>query len=259
MTHGQKLQFRELAWWLLGVPLLVGCGTTASRSEQDGAGGAEGGNGGSAGSGAAAGVGGMSGDGSGICEGDRTVRTVSELEKLREEGCREITGYLSIQAANDEPSIISLIDLAELESVGGIGISNQPALTSLEGLESLTVVAEDFVVENNPRLASLRGLENVKHAGAYFGLYENPALTSLDPLHDWPEDALTDEIEITGNAVLRQCEIEAFDAEQKWASCENGPQNDCEQCSYCTGNGGEGACRGVDELSTFLELVAPLL
>src|SRR5690606_37295632 len=56
---------------------------------------------------------------------------------------------------------------------GSVQISNNPLLVNLEGLEGLTNVNYDVVISYNNQLASLRGLEGLTSVPNVISIYEN--------------------------------------------------------------------------------------
>jgi hypothetical protein len=96
-------------------------------------------------------------------------------------GCTEIEGDLKIEGDD----INNLLGLSVLTSIGGdliIGPDNywEPALTSLSGLNNLTEVAGNMIIESNPVLQSLTGLEGLTNIGGRLEIESNDALTSLN-------------------------------------------------------------------------------
>ncbi len=135
-------------------------------------------------------------DGPFVRQGDCSIRDSADIESLK--GITRIAGSLLVCDSN-------LTDLKGLESLecidGDLWIENNSYLTSLEGLDSLTVVKHLYIfdnailpdlsgldelktvsgvvsIENNASLVSLSGLDSLVSAG-YLGVVRNNTLNSL--------------------------------------------------------------------------------
>jgi hypothetical protein len=53
----------------------------------------------------------------------------------------------------------------------------------MEGLENLSSVGKDFILEANPMLKSLNGLNSLTTIDRLFSIYNNPSLTNIDGLN----------------------------------------------------------------------------
>jgi hypothetical protein len=84
----------------------------------------------------------------------------------------------------NNPSLTTLNGLNSLTSAGGFYISTCPVLTSLSGLNHLTSVSKNFFIDNNPALTSLSGLGSLISVGGTLLVYINPALTNLNDLNN---------------------------------------------------------------------------
>ncbi len=122
--------------------------------------------------------------------------------------CSELNARLVIGGPLSEGDITDLTPLAGLtKTVGPSGdliITNSPVLTSLEGLNNLTEVSDQFsisntglieidalsslttatriIVRNNPDLINLDGLQSFTAALISVGVTENPSLVSIEGL-----------------------------------------------------------------------------
>lgn len=88
-------------------------------------------------------------------------------------------------------------------------------LTDLRGLEKLEWVSQRLLLEDNPALTSLAGLDSLYVVGGersfgrgIFRVRNNPALTSLDALAQLT--VVIGTFEVTSNHALAQCEADAL-------------------------------------------------
>ncbi|GEM_PF-4555533 len=96
---------------------------------------------------------------------DASANDITDLSKF--ENVTKVGGRLLIQRT---PNITDLKGFSSLTSVGAIGginvgelvIREMATLTSLEGLENLTYIADDFGILDNPELTTLKGVENLE-------------------------------------------------------------------------------------------------
>jgi hypothetical protein len=206
-----------------------GHGGGAATAGSSGTSGASGeGTGGSSGGGGASGSGTGGSGGKGNCEGDRVVNNDAAFDALVAEGCTVITGDLRISRI----TYASLNGLQTLTSVGQDLELTNVGLTSLGGLQNLTAIGGALTIANTD-VTALTELANVDSIGTTLGITLNDSLARLGPLLDWPSDATAGLIAISFNAMLPQCEVEAFDAAQVNSAC-----NDVS----CSSNGGTGTC-----------------
>ncbi len=135
-------------------------------------------------------------------QNDEGPHQLSELE-----GVTRITGPLSI-GRNFEPFELSSLHCLE-HAESHVRITENPGLTSLEGLESLTLVeGTDFSVFSNPNLTSLKGLEGLTRIERALSITKNHDLTNLDALNPEKGGSLTrvgEYITIWDNNDLDQC------------------------------------------------------
>jgi hypothetical protein len=198
-----------------------GAGGTGGSSADGGTGsggvdaGSVGGSGGETGGTAGTGGAGTGGTGAaGVCAGNRSIHDDADFDALVAESCQVIDGDLRVSGI----SYTSLDGLQDLTSVSNdLYIGENAGLESLSGLEDLTSVGRlDIVI--NGALTSLSGLEGLTSVDT-LAIGVNGELTSLGPLHDWPSNTVSGGIEISFNARLPQCEVEAFDSAQVNAAC----------------------------------------
>jgi len=119
----------------------------------------------------------------GVCEGDLVIRAAADLEIAST--CRHITGSLDIMQNSSLVPIDSLELLACLEVVDMdllIGGGFRTELVYLNGLEGLTSVGGDLVIDNNDKLAGLNGLDGLTAIGGDLVLYDNDELGQIDAL-----------------------------------------------------------------------------
>ncbi len=98
------------------------------------------------------------------------------------EGLFSVGGDLYIQ---NNPALTSLSGLDNLTSVGGMNIVSNASLTSLSGLENLVSVDDGGMnISSNASLTSLSDLENLTTVGGYLYIGNNASLTSLSGLEN---------------------------------------------------------------------------
>lgn len=153
---------------------------------------------------------------------------ITNLDSLNE--IKKVAGGLSIRS-ND--SLLNLVGLSLIDSIGGLGIYNNNLLESFHGLGNLTMVFGSVYVRNNPSLISFEGLNNLILADGDLTISNNDLLTDLTPLENlkwihgelfiWGNDTLEslsgldniDEISITNlwithNPSLSECEVRSI-------------------------------------------------
>lgn len=79
-------------------------------------------------------------------------------------------------AVTEMPELHDLSGLSSLRALGGLEITSNPALVSLDGLDPITSVSTSVKIAGNPALTSLAGLHNVTGVGA-LDLQANAALS----------------------------------------------------------------------------------
>ncbi|MCF2487102.1 T9SS type A sorting domain-containing protein [Dyadobacter sp. CY347] len=99
-------------------------------------------------------------------------------------GCTQVLGPVTISG----PDIVNLNGLAAIVTIAGdLTIQNNPLLTSLNGLGSLTdILPGDYIgqliIQNNPGLTNLTGLGALQNINHNFSVRQCDALTSLSGL-----------------------------------------------------------------------------
>jgi len=102
--------------------------------------------------------------------------------QLNYPGCTEIEGDVTIWGED----VVNLDGLNVLNAFGGslkIGIGSILYGTSqinLSGLENVTFINGDFVIEVNLDLISLTGIENIAYIGGNLSIYYNPLLSTCE-------------------------------------------------------------------------------
>ncbi|HMJ70319.1 MAG TPA: FlgD immunoglobulin-like domain containing protein [Cyclobacteriaceae bacterium] len=84
----------------------------------------------------------------------------------------------------DMPSITGLGDFSNLQSIGALSIISNGSLNSLDAFSSLNTVEGDVYISNNPALTNLQGLHNISNVGGTISINNQglPDLTGLDGL-----------------------------------------------------------------------------
>lgn len=81
-------------------------------------------------------------------------------------------------------NLLSLASMQNLAYALSVGIKENHALTSLNGLEGLRVISEHLGIGNNDLLQSLQGLGNIEQIGATLSIFENNSLVDLNGLEN---------------------------------------------------------------------------
>lgn len=115
----------------------------------------------------------------------------------------KVNGNMWIIESTDN-NITHLTGLEQLDSIQGflriIGNANLP---SLSGLDNLTLVNEDFIVNSNYALEYFNGLENLVSIGGTFEVYSNASLMDFSGLEGLQQ--IGQDLIITNNYVLNDC------------------------------------------------------
>ena len=119
-----------------------------------------------------------------VFNGDKIITTQAEFDAFVNAGYCSVTGNLSI-------SNLAIQNLSGLENITSIGedllIQNNAALTSLEGLENITSIGIPFggrlTIQDNDLLSSLEGLESLTRISS-LTIQDNDLLTSLEALEN---------------------------------------------------------------------------
>jgi len=127
---------------------------------------------------------GICGDcGGGMLFGDQRISEAAELEALA--GVEVIVGKLDIGSEHggttDIADLSALSCLAVVDGRLTIDTFDSP-LTSLTGLDSLTVVGESLLLHDNLNLESVAGLGSLNEVGGTLSIDTQPWLTDLDGL-----------------------------------------------------------------------------
>jgi hypothetical protein len=131
-----------------------------------------------------------------------TQSTATSLQAL---GSIERTGYLRIDSNDDLRSLAGLHPLAVITH---LEISDHEALTSLDGLESITAIGGDVEIARNRALVDLGGLRNLALIAGALDIGANDALTSLAGLAALRE--VGGALDLSDNRRLPASEIQAL-------------------------------------------------
>ena len=108
--------------------------------------------------------------------GNFPVRSPRQLGEIRD--CRNIPGSLNVFTNGNW---LTDVDLPCLTSIGSdLFITQNRALSGLDGLSNLTSVGGNLVITENRMLSSLDGLSNLTSVGRNVIIRGNPALPSFD-------------------------------------------------------------------------------
>ena len=120
--------------------------------------------------------------------GENLFTTQASIDNfpINNPGCTEIEGQVFIQGDD----ITNLDGFQGVKSIGNDLVIGQvlgsyplnPGLTSLKGLDSLTQVGGDLIIDYNQNLETLEGLENLTIVGEKLFVLNNDALVSLEAL-----------------------------------------------------------------------------
>ncbi|WP_298494519.1 hypothetical protein [uncultured Algibacter sp.] len=91
-----------------------------------------------------------------------------------------VGGNLMVRFADQ---LINLQGLNNLQSVGSITIDDNQALSSLEGLDSLTEIVDEAVFFNNSQLADFQGFNSVTTIGGDLHITNNLSLSAMNGLN----------------------------------------------------------------------------
>jgi hypothetical protein len=133
-----------------------------------------------------------------------TQSTATSLQAL---ASIERTGYLRIDSNDDLRSLAGLHPDAVIEH---LEVSDHEALTSLDGLESITAIGGDVDIARNPALVDLGGLRNLALIAGALDIGANDALTSLAGLAALR--AVGGALDLSDNRRLPASEIQALRA-----------------------------------------------
>jgi len=116
-----------------------------------------------------------------------------------------VAGELTISA---NESLVTLTGLSNLQLVGGLMFSDNPAITSFDGMAHLTSISGYLDIMDNDRLNSLDGLSGLTSVN-YLYIYNNDALESIQGLSSLASVG-TDGVVIAYNDRLCQADAEAL-------------------------------------------------
>jgi len=114
---------------------------------------------------------------------DRVVKLHIEGADIANlDGLAALINILNLHIENND-ALTSVDGLSSLTSVGGnLWIQNNSQLTNLDGLAALTGVGETLAILYNDALINVNGLSGVIRVGGTLGIIENTALTNVDGL-----------------------------------------------------------------------------
>jgi hypothetical protein len=133
--------------------------------------------------------------------------------------------------------------LEGLTSIGGnLLIDNNDALTSLAGLDNLNSVGEGLRIYSNDSLTSLSALENLTSVGGFLDIFYNATLISLSELHNLT--SVGSYLNIENNAALMSLGLDSlcsvndnFYITDNPNLCENLAEDLRDQVDTCSGGG----------------------
>ncbi len=140
-------------------------------------------------------------------EGDITFSTQKQINVFADTypNCNEISGNVVIGVPYGRTDIHDLTPLRRIRNIGGhFNILNNPELTSLDGLDSLTSAGGYFNVYNNQRLTNLDGLQSLSSIAGSLWVIKNTSLVSLKGLQSL--HSLNGSIDISDNTSLTSLE-----------------------------------------------------
>ncbi|MCL5246914.1 YARHG domain-containing protein [Cellulophaga sp. 20_2_10] len=110
-------------------------------------------------------------------EGNKYITSLNGLNNLK-----EISGELEI---HENKLLTDLTALKKLKKVGKLNIAQNPILTSLEGLNSVSgSMPNGLEINKNKRLQNISQLSGITSVGEYIAITSNLSLQSLEGLHN---------------------------------------------------------------------------
>lgn len=110
-------------------------------------------------------------------EGNRYITSLNGLNNLK-----EISGELEI---HKNKLLTNLTALKKLKKVSKLNIAQNPMLTSLEGLNSVSgSIPNGLEINKNKRLQNISQLSGITSVGEYIAITSNLSLQSLEGLHN---------------------------------------------------------------------------
>ena len=142
---------------------------------------------------------------------DSDITVMGDLPLLEEVSYRyNLFGVSGLTSTGALPSLLSVRDLQ---------FHDLPSLQILPSVPSLTQVAQTLMVTRCPALSGLDGLETITHVGGFLLLQDNERLESLAGLANLQDvqgrdgtDAVPGTVDIQRNPILPACEVEALAA-----------------------------------------------
>ena len=137
-----------------------------------------------------------------VINDDVILSTQAEVNSFGTQNVTRIRGSLTIginEFTETPPDITDLSPLNTLQIVNNDLIIVNTQLQTLEGLESLTTINNDFTISGNRQLRSLFGLEGLTTINNEFRISGNNELQNLDGLENLE---FAEAIDIRGNRVL---------------------------------------------------------
>ena len=121
-------------------------------------------------------------DDQGVFDNSIRIDDVSDLDRLV--GYTEVTGRIEIIGSG----ITNLEGLNNITTIGlDLIIEDCPDLTDISALSNLTHIGEDLFMQRNHALTSLTGLENLESVGEYLTIQRHDSLATLAALSNLTE------------------------------------------------------------------------
>ena len=139
-------------------------------------------------------------------DGDAVVLDVEDMADI----CpcyTAIDGTLRVRKVSDSTD---LSGLSCLEEVGGLVISNNDGLVSLEGLNALESIDDFMTISDNDQLEDLDGLSGLEEIGGIVNIQSNPALADLSGLSSLT--TITGTLTLSGNDTLTGLSLGAIES-----------------------------------------------
>ncbi len=114
-----------------------------------------------------------------LADNDALTTAGMSFDHLVSVGGAELSEGLAIDG---HAALTTLPAFPQLTSVGWLEVWGNPSLTSLDGLDGLTSIADTVSIYDNTSLASLHGLDNVTTVGGVLGVYGDKSGDSLTSL-----------------------------------------------------------------------------
>lgn len=147
---------------------------------------------------------------------NKSIKSLSGLEKVNyigeyldisyNDSLLSLDGIGSLDTLNSffiisNNSLTSLTGLQSLSFINtNLLIERNALLSSLNGLDQLSMIGNDFKIINNDSLINLEGVENLTHIANFLRIRNNYSITSLAGLENL--DSINGGISISGNGLL---------------------------------------------------------